>query len=460
MNRIRTRLILAFVAATLLPLIATVWIMTSLLEQSLSFATTEQLDRLSRSLEETGKHYYKQAREMLRQGAESGTLSHRTFSTKEQNTWPSDAASFWQSGEAEQFVIAGEGGSRVDYLVRHSDAVWIYSRDLGDIRMEDLSREYRDARKLVQSAQDRDLRRGFTTTLIILVSVVWMVALLWLVYLANRISRPMQQLTAGLAELAAGHLETRIPAEGDDEIGRAVAAFNRSAQELQQSRERLIYLTQIASWQTLARKMAHELKNSLTPIRLTVEEILARQPDSERQFMTQAAKIVVDEIEALERRVRAFSDFSAEPAVKIAKLDIPGILEERVSFLRTGHPGLDYRLEMDSGVPRALGDSDRVKGILTNLLENAAEAVGPAGIILGTCVAEDDHIIVEVHDSGPGLGEEAMKTLFEPSISFKNRGMGLGLSIARKDALVCNGDLGLVPGKLGGAGFRLILPKA
>jgi two-component system nitrogen regulation sensor histidine kinase NtrY len=459
-NRIRTRLILAFVAATLLPLIATVWIMTSLLEQSLSFATTEQLDRLSRSLEETGRHYYKQARETLRQGAEAGTLPHKAFSTKEQTAWPADVASFWQSGEAEQFVITGAGGSRVDYLVRHADAVWIYSRDLGDIRMEDLSREYRDARKLVQAAQDRDLRRGFTVTLIILVSVVWLIAFLWLVYLANRISGPMQQLTAGLSELAAGHLETRIPAEGDDEIGRAVAAFNRSAEELQQSRERLIYLTQIASWQTLARKMAHELKNSLTPIRLTVEEILARQPESERQFMTQAAKIVVDEIEALERRVRAFSDFSAEPAVKIAPLDIQGILSERVSFLKTGHPGVDYRIEIDSIVPRALGDTDRVRGILTNLLENAAEATGVGGTVLGKCFPEENRIVVEVHDSGPGVSEESMRTLFEPSISFKNRGMGLGLSIARKDALVCNGDLGLIPGKLGGAGFRLTLPKA
>ena len=178
--------------------------------------------------------------------------------------------------------------------------------------------------KLVQLAQERDLRRGFTTTLIILVASVWLIAFVWLIYLANRVSRPMQQLTAGLAELAAGRLETRIPAEGDDEIGRAIAAFNRSAAELQQSRDRLIYLTQIASWQTLARKMAHELKNSLTPIRLTVEEILARQPESERQFMTQAAKIVVDEIEALERRVRAFSDFSAEPAVRLTPLDING----------------------------------------------------------------------------------------------------------------------------------------
>jgi nitrogen fixation/metabolism regulation signal transduction histidine kinase len=287
-----------------------------------------------------------------------------------------------------------------------------------------------------------------------------MISFAWLAYLANRVSRPMEQLADGLAELAAGRLETRIPAEGDDEIGRAIAAFNRSAAELQQSRDRLVYLTQIASWQTLARKMAHELKNSLTPIRLTVEEILARQPESERPFMTQAAQIVVDEIQALERRVRAFSDFSAEPAVRLTTLDINAILDERISLLKSAHPDIRYRTEKDAALPIALGDSDRVKGIFTNLLENAAEAAGSKGFVLGRTFVLGDHIVVEIHDSGPGVSDEAMKTLFEPSISFKNRGMGLGLSIARKDALVCNGDLGLVPGRLGGAAFRLTLPKA
>jgi two-component system, NtrC family, nitrogen regulation sensor histidine kinase NtrY len=287
-----------------------------------------------------------------------------------------------------------------------------------------------------------------------------MISFVWLVYLANRVSRPMEQLADGLAELAAGRLETRIPAEGDDEIGRAIAAFNRSAAELQQNRDRLVYLTQIASWQTLARKMAHELKNSLTPIRLTVEEILARQPESERPFMTQAAQIVVDEIQALERRVRAFSDFSAEPAVRMTTLDINAILDERISLLKSAHPDIRYRTEKDTALPVAIGDSDRVKGIFTNLLENAAEAAGSNGFVLGRTFASGDHVVVEIHDSGPGVSEEAMKTLFEPSISFKNRGMGLGLSIARKDALVCNGDLGLVPGRLGGAGFRLTLQKA
>ena len=92
--------------------------------------------------------------------------------------------------------------------------------------------------------------------------------------------------------------------------------------KLQESTERLVYLRQLASWQTLARKIAHELKNSLTPIRLTVEEMLARYDEADRAFMEQATQIVVDEIESLERRIRAFSQFAAEPPVRPAEVDV------------------------------------------------------------------------------------------------------------------------------------------
>jgi len=460
LKRIRTRLILAFLAATILPLVVTVWIMTSLLERSLGFATTEQLDRLSTSLQDTGRHYYQQARELLRKEAAAGAIEHQTYAFAEAAQWPSEVRDFLESSEPERFAIGGEGGSRLDYFVRKGEDVWVYTRSLDGVRMEELSGEYRSARKLVQESQERDLRRGFTTTLIVLVAAVWLVSLVWLIYLANRVSRPVQQLTAGLSELAAGHLDTRIDAEGADEIGRAVAAFNRSASELEQSRGRLVYLTQIASWQALARKMAHELKNSLTPIRLTVEEILARLPESERPFMEQAARIVVSEVESLERKVRAFSEFSSEPPLHLGKIDVNSVIEERVSFLKPGHFDVGYATELAADLPAARADEDRVKGILTNLLENGAQATGPGGKILARSCVQEGKIRVEIHDSGPGLSEEARRTLFEPTITFKKHGMGLGLSIARKDALMCGGDLCLIDGVLGGAGFQLTLPVA
>jgi len=459
-NRLRNQLIAAFAAATLVPLAVTVAIVTGLLDRSLNYATTEELDRLSESMRRTGVEYYQLAREALKTDAVAGQAPKDVLSGSSRGQWPQIVLEFADSGEQERFELSGDGGGELQYLVRHGDDVWLYKRPLGGIRMDDIGAQYAQARELVEQTHARNLRRGFTATLFILVAGVWLVSLVWLVYLAHRMSKPIQQLTAGLSELAAGNLGIRIPLAREDEVGRAIAAFNRSAEELQQSRERLVYLTQIASWQTLARKMAHELKNSLTPIRLTVEEMVARQPQSDRQFAAQASQIVVDEIEALERRVRAFSEFSAEPALRLVPLDMAGLLNERVTLLQSAHANLAYDVQAESGLPSALGDGDRIKGILTNLLENAAEAAGNGGRILGRIFSSADHVVVEIHDSGPGLSTEALKTLFEPTISFKARGMGLGLSISRKDALVCGGDLLLVPGELGGAGFRLILPKA
>jgi signal transduction histidine kinase len=107
-----------------------------------------------------------------------------------------------------------------------------------------------------------------------------------------------------------------------------------------------------------------------------------------------------------------------------------------------------------------VADQDLIKGILTNLLENAAEAAGDGGRILGVTSAENGRVNIEVHDSGPGLSEQARASVFQPTISFKKRGMGLGLSIARKSALLSGGDIVVTKGELGGAGFRVLLPVA
>jgi nitrogen fixation/metabolism regulation signal transduction histidine kinase len=297
-------------------------------------------------------------------------------------------------------------------------------------------------------------------TLLLLVAAVWLISLAPLLFIAHRISSPIRQLTAGLTDFAAGQWDRRLERGREDEVGRAVDAFNDMAEQLRRSRERLVYLTQMSSWQSLARKTAHELKNSLTPIRLTVEEMLARQPLSDRAFMDQAVQIVVSEIETLERRVRAFSEFASEPPVNPEVFDLNVLIAERVALLRPAHPGTAYSFKLDVRGPRVHAGTDLVKGILTNLLENAAEAAGPGGTVMTVSHWHGGQVVVEVHDSGPGLSDEARRTLFEPTITFKKRGMGLGLSIARKNALLLGGDITLIKGELSGAGFRLTLPAA
>ena len=458
MQSLRNRLIAAYLVATLLPLGATIWITTSLLERSLGYATTEELDGLSRTLEATMRQFYERERRSLKQDASAARVTATSFDMRTAGAAPEAVRAFWDSGEAERFTLSGPGGDRLDYMTRAAERVDVYSRELGGIHMQELAAQLRQARELVGSMETRDLRRGFTLTLLLLVALVWIVSLAPLVFIAHRISRPIQELTAGLTRFAGGDWDQRLATTRDDEVGSAVEAFNHMAEQLRRNRERLVYLTQMSSWETLARKTAHELKNSLTPIRLTVEEMLARQPQSDRAFMQEAAQIVISEIETLERRVRAFSEFASEPPVNPEPLDINAVVTERVSLLKPAHPETTYRCTLDAQAPTVYAGADLVKGILTNLLENGAEAAGRGGTVEVATRGQGHEVMVEVHDTGPGLGEEAARTLFEPTITFKKHGMGLGLSIARKNALRMGGDLTLIEGTLGGAGFRVTLP--
>jgi len=460
MNRLRNRLILIFAAATLIPLGITAWISLTLLDRSLSLASTEELDQVSQSLQKAGHELYLRACESLKQEAERGKIAPQRFPSANRDQWPQALQDFSTSGDADSFVLAGNNGDRLDYLVRHGDDVWAYSTSLSRLPMGALSEQYRHARDVVSNGSSHNLRRGFFYTFFVLVAGMWIIAFLLLIYFAYRLSHPIQQLTTGLSEVAAGHLDHRVTTTRDDEIGAAIQAFNHMADEVRQSQERLVYVTRLESWQALARKMAHEVKNSLTPIRLTMEEIAARQSGPSAEFYEQAAQIVVDEVMSLERRVRAFSEFAGEPPISPKSLDINSLLEERIALLRAAHPEVVYNTRLSPNGPRAYADEDLVKGVLTNLLENAAQAVEPGGVVLGVTAADNGRVAIEVHDSGPGVNPQVRATLFEPTISFKRGGMGLGLSIARKSAMLSGGDIQLVQGELGGAAFRVLLPAA
>jgi nitrogen fixation/metabolism regulation signal transduction histidine kinase len=460
MHSLRNRLIAAFLIATVLPLAATIGITTTLLERSLSYATTQELDALSRTLEDTVRQFYQREREALRQDAAIGRTAPTAYAAGTFATWPDEIRGFWESVEPERFGVSGPEGDRLEYLRRTANGVEVYTRDLAGIHMQELATQLRQAREVVGSIEARDLRRGFTLTLLLLVAIVWLASLVPLLIMAHRISKPIRQLTAGLTGFAEGDWDRRVEPTRSDEVGRAVDAFNHMAEQLRRSRERLVYLTQMSSWQSLARKTAHELKNSLTPIRLTVEEMVARQPQADRVFMQEAAQIVISEIETLERRVRAFSEFAREPPVNPEAFDLNALVTERIALSKPAHPSTTYRVKPDVRGPRVHAGADLVKGILTNLLENAADAAGTNGTIAVITRLQGDQAVVEVHDSGPGIGEEASRTLFEPTITFKKHGMGLGLSIARKNALVLGGDITLVNGELGGAGFKVSLPAA
>jgi nitrogen fixation/metabolism regulation signal transduction histidine kinase len=444
LNRLRNRLIAIFLLATLVPLGLTAWIAARLLDQSLRLASTRELDQASRSLEATGRALYVAHREALERDVAAGRLTPRIVPSA--------------SPEAQELVPGTFllHSDRLEFVAQRGSALLVYSRPTG-IDLPALQREYAQVRSLVEATRSRDLRRGFFVTLAVVMAAVWILSAIALVYWAHRISRPIHSLTGGLAQVAAGNLDVQLEAEGQDEVGHAIRAFNDTARQLKQSQERLVYLTRLSSWQTLARKMAHEVKNSLTPIRLTMEELTARGAGD--KFIEQAAQIVVDEVGTLERRVRAFSEFASEPPVKMSPVDTRSIIQERLALLRNAHPGVIYNTRLEAAIP-ALADEDLLKSVLTNLIENAADAAGPGGVVQVSTRSEPGRVFIEVHDSGPGLSRHAKDSLFQPTISFKKTGMGLGLSVAHRSALLCGGDIVLIDGELGGAAFRVTLRAA
>jgi nitrogen fixation/metabolism regulation signal transduction histidine kinase len=394
---LRTKLIVVFLTATLAPMAVLLWVTLHLFETSLRQATTVELDEMSTSLRATGREMYQTAREVLKADAAAGRVAARPVTVAE-------GAAFAASGEDEWFETAGEGGAVLRYWVRGKDGeIRLFERKLG-VGMQQLTDQYTRARGLVERAGQYDLRRGLTLTLLTTAGVVYLVALAVLILMAVRVSRPMRDLTRGLQTLASGDLTVRLAGGGPDEAGQAIAAFNETAAQLAESREELVQLTRVASWQTLARKMAHEVKNSLTPIRLTMEEIGARNGSVDAGFLRQASQIVADEVTTLEKRVRAFSEFAAEPPAHLRAMDLNALVEERVAFLRPLHPGVCYDLELTAGAA-ATGDPDLLRGVLTNLLENAAQAVGRDGRIVTRTFVEGGRTGVAVADSGPGLSE-------------------------------------------------------
>lgn len=460
MKGLRGRLIAVYLAATIFPLALTVWTSIRLLDLSLDLRPMSELDSLSKSFERVGREYYQRARDSLKVEARAGRLEPRVYAEAGRGYWPAEVASFWDSDTEEQFETGGSGGRQLRYFERTAKGVRVYSMELA-IGREEFTRQFAEARDVIAAARGRDLRRGFVYAFAAVASAVWMAGLIGLIYFADRLTAPVRALTTALREVGRGHLDARVNrAAREDEIGRAIEAFNNMADQLRDSREKLIHVTRLESWQALARKTAHEIKNSLTPIRLTMEEIGACAAGPDAEFLRQASQIVVDEVASLEKRVRAFSEFAAEPPVNLVAIDAGAVAEDRVAFLGSAHPEVSFRVELAEGHPMAAADLDLIRGVIVNLVKNAAEAAGSRGTVLVRTATRAGKVTIEVHDSGPGLSELARGSLFEPSISFKKGGMGLGLSIARKSVLLCGGEIGPIAGELGGAGFRVTLAAA
>lgn len=282
---------------------------------------------------------------------------------------------------------------------------------------------------------------------------------------SRRVTRPVEALTDAAGRIAAGEPGVHVDAaSASGELRALVDTFNRMTDDLKTATDALVAAERLAAWEEVARRLAHEIKNPLTPIRMSLETLLAaseRGPLDERfkGLFTDSAHAVLEEVDRLRRVVDEFSQFARLPRPNAAPLDLAQAVQP-VMALYTPHDGVTYEERLTPGVV-AFADRDQLTQVLVNLVKNAEEAMAPAGGRVTVSVYPDGQdAILEVADEGPGVPAELKARLFEPYVTTRPNGSGLGLAIAQRIAHEHGGRLDVGDATPHGARFRLRLPRA
>ena len=281
---------------------------------------------------------------------------------------------------------------------------------------------------------------------------------------ASRVTKPLRELTSSVREVAGGRWDARAAVSSGDEVGQLARDFNRMTEQLVEHRDRMIQAERVAAWRELARRLAHELKNPLFPLQITIENLQrARDTPQFEEVFRESTTTLLAELDNLKTIVGRFSDFAKMPAPQLEQMDLNQVVQEVIRLFDAqihapGRPPVDVALELDENLALIQADPDQIRRALRNLILNALDAMPPAG---GTLTIRthnlDGKVTLEVSDSGAGLTPEECERLFTPYYNTKQHGTGLGLAIVQSVVSDHKGTITVhsEPGK--GATFRIEL---
>ncbi len=290
---------------------------------------------------------------------------------------------------------------------------------------------------------------------------------------ARRVVRRIRLLAEAAHRVGGGDLSVHLTPRGSDEVAELTEAFNTMVRDLRESRQRLEYLQRVGAWQQFARRLAHEIKNPLTPIRLAAQQLRhvweTEGPERLEPTLKEACRIIEEEVDTLHLLVDEFSAFAKLPRIRLEPGDLRELLEELPrSISAAAHDAaLDVeRIRVSLSLPDrplpARFDAVMLRRAMDNLLRNAVEALAPegGGEIRIEARKTPDALVVEVSDDGPGIAEEHAERIFEPYFTSKAHGggTGLGLAIVKKVILEHGGEISLIQSEGRGARFRIVLP--
>ena len=266
-----------------------------------------------------------------------------------------------------------------------------------------------------------------------------LLAILLSSWAAGRVTRPVEQLARAAQNVASGHWDTRVEIHGSDEVAQLAGSFNRMTGELLAQRERLVQTERVAAWRELARRLAHELKNPLFPLQLTVENLMRARTHSPEQFdevFRESATTLLAEISNLKSVIGRFSEFSKMPHPQFERLQVNEILRGVVKLFQAqlqapGREPIGCRLELDENLGTIAADPDLLHRALSNLVLNAMDAMPKGGTLTLRTRRDDGKVMIEVADTGSGLTSEECERIFTPYYTSKQYGTGLGLAIVQ-----------------------------
>ncbi|MGE0398180.1 MAG: ATP-binding protein [Kofleriaceae bacterium] len=309
------------------------------------------------------------------------------------------------------------------------------------------------------------LPESYQRTFLILIGLAGALAAALAIVLSTIITRRIDALVGLTRKVSDGQLDARANLRGNDEMAELGASLDTMLDDLDETRRQLEYLQRMGVWQDVARRLAHEIKNPLTPIQLAVQQCVSAYKGDDARFkklLADTGEIVEEEIEGLRRLVDTFRTLGALPKVEASPLALSDVIEE-LRLDPTVAPRLTLAPPADPVTVRA--DKLLLKRVLANLVENGIHAGQEAGTDGNVTISwrgdtRTNTATITVDDHGKGVAEADRAKIFEPYVTTKSTGTGLGLAIARKIAIEHGGELAIAPERAptGGARFVVSLP--
>jgi len=256
---------------------------------------------------------------------------------------------------------------------------------------------------------------------------------------AGRIAAPIQRLTEATKQVAHGNLDVtvtpiRMRYRAGDEIDELIRSFDAMTGELKRSRDELVRFERELAWKEMAKQVAHEIKNPLTPMRLSVQHLRQtfqdRVPDFDK-VLESVTKTIVEQIDTLSRIASEFSHFARMPRREIAECDVNTLVRESLNLFAQ-EAGIRFETRLAEDIPLIAADREELRRAFINILRNSVQALEGRGKIVVATRKEKEGVRIAFRDFGPGIPEEVKAKLFQPNFSTKTDGMGLGLAIVKK----------------------------